>query len=208
MSSSLLLCFFLVLLNTIILLSSSSSTSSGGVVVDAWNYTTSLKRDKRLAVVLGVFGHSEYGKTQVSIKNLLLQPASASSSDYTSTFTAKTWIELRKVKSVSVAKKLKKQIEKEDDGDCADIENVDLEEMSTPMKHFLKYLRAPPQEDEDDLKATITFTVKEAGLYALVFARCISPSTTKVVSSASIIKVTQYNPNYNKNADGSGIDVG
>jgi len=131
--------------------------------VSAWNYTLNLKRDKRLAVVLGVFGHSEFGRTQVTLTNLILE------ADRRVPFSAKVWLELRKVSSISVWGKMKQQVEREDSS-CSDVEAED-----TRLKHFLKFLKAQPREEDDDLKTTITFTVKEAGLYALVYARCISP---------------------------------
>lgn len=201
-----------------ILLCTASAVSFQGAL--AWNYTLSLKRDKRVAVVLGVFGHTEFGKTQVSLTNLLLQDASGKT---TTQFTSKAWLELRKVKSVSVAKKLKKQIEKEDVTSCDEVENVNLggdgDDSNIPkppsgssspsssslvstttagpvLKHYLRYLKTPPSEDEPDLRVTVTFTAKEAGLYALFFARCISPPTVKIVASVASIKVSQFNPKY------------
>lgn len=221
----------ILLLSLLLLLSSFQQQQQ----VHAWNYTLSLKKEKRVAVVLGVFGHTEYGKTQVSVTNLILEPSKSilRTGEQQPQFTAKAWLELRKVKSITAAKKLKKKIEKDEIKGCHEIENSRLgqddddddststddtkqnnskqQEGSTTnkpviMKHYLKYLKAAPHEEEEDLKANVVFTTKEAGLYALFYARCISPDSVKVVSSASSIKVSQYNPQYS--ASSGGIDVG
>lgn len=177
--------------------------------VNAWNYTTRLNRDKRVAVVLGVFGHSEFGRTEVTVRNLVLE------ANMRARLAAKVWLELRPVRTASNARKLKQLIEKEDE-ECDVLENTPLlsddgsfatasspsspSQPTPPMKHYLKFLTSQVKEEDEELRSSVTFVAKNAGLYALVYARCISLASTSLPGSGSpsLAKLNKRNNNNKK----------